>query len=80
MKLVGYKKITSSKTGRDFTICFINRSPRSYEATIGLVSDKIFLPPDVFNYLTIDDIGKDIEPVYDLSGIRPEMTGINVLE
>lgn len=80
MKLVGFKKIASSKTGRNFTICFINRGARSYETTIGMVADKIFLPPEVFDRLTIDDLGKDIEPVYDLSGIRPEMIDINVLE
>jgi hypothetical protein len=78
MKLVGYSKIKSSKTGKEYTIVEIVRAPFSYENVVGMKSDKLFLPVDVFNNLTIDYLGKEIEAVYDLSSVRPILVDISV--
>jgi len=78
MKLVGYSRIKSSKTGKEYTILEINRSPLSYENVIGMKSDRLFLPGDVFDDLMIDYLGKEIEPVYDLSSVRPILVNITV--
>lgn len=78
MKLVGYSRVKSSKTGKEYTILEINRSPLSYENVVGMKSDKLFLPGDVYNGLMIDYLGKEIEPVYDLSSVRPILVNITV--
>lgn len=78
MKLVGYSKIKSSKTGKEFTLVEITRAPLSYENVVGLKSDKLFLPGDVFNNLSIEYLGKEIEPVYDLSSVRPVLVNVSV--
>ena len=78
IKLVGYSRIKSHKTGKEYTILEIHRSPLSYENVIGMKSDKLFLPPDVFDGLQIDYLGKEIELVYDLSSVRPILVNIAV--
>lgn len=78
IKLVGYSKVKSNKTGKEYTIVEINRAPFSYENVVGLKSDRLFLPGDIFNNLTIDYLGKEIEGVYDLSSTRPILVDISV--
>lgn len=78
LKLVGYSRIKSTKTGKEYTLLEINRSPFPHENVVGMKSDNIFLPGHVFDDLMIDYLGKEIEPVYDLSSVRPILVNIAV--
>lgn len=78
IKLYGYSHVCSSKSGKEYTILEIGRSPYPYENCVGMKSDRLFLPGDVFNSISFDDLGKEIEPVYDLSGARPVLINVTV--
>ena len=73
-KLVGYKKITSKKSGKVQDV-----SEREKEnGFIGQKVDEIFLPEAQLDLLKPSDIGKELLLDYELSGGRAYLVNVAV--
>ena len=80
-KLVGYKIITSKKSGKDFCVASVVQdvSERENESgCIGKKVDEIFLPEAQLDLLTPSDIGKELLLDYELSGGRAYLVNVAV--
>ena len=80
-KLVGYKKITSKKSGKDFCVASVVQDVSEREKENGFVGqkvDKIFLPEAQLDLLKPSDIGKELLLDYELSGGRAYLVNVAV--
>lgn len=80
-KLVGYKKITSKKSGKEFCVASVVQDLSDREKSNGAVGnkvDEIFLPEEHLNLLKPSDIGKELLLDYELSGGRAFLINVTV--
>lgn len=80
-KLVGYKKITSKKSGKDFCVASVVQDVSEREKENGFVGqkvDEIFLPESQLDLLKPSDIGKELLLDYELSGGRAYLVNVTV--
>lgn len=78
VKLVGYDKVTSKKNGKEYTLLFVNRSANPEEHFVGLKTDTLILPSNVYDELQLGDLGHNIVINYNFTGMRGYVTGISV--
>ena len=80
-KLLGYKKITSKKSGKQFCVASIASDPTPRDKEQGLVGQKvedIFLPEDQLDLLRPSDIGKELIVDYQISQGRAFIVNVTV--
>lgn len=80
-KLVGYKKITSRKSGKTFCVASVvsDLSPREIEqGQVGQKTEDIFLPEDQLDFLKPADIGKEFFVNYNISNGRAYPESVSV--
>lgn len=80
-KLVGYKKITSKKSGKEFCVASVVQDVSDREKRGGFVGqkvDEIFLPESQLDLLKPSDIGKELGLDYELSGNRAYVVNVTV--
>lgn len=80
-KLVGYKKITSKKSGKHFCVVSVlsDLSAREQEnGAVGQKVEEIFLPEEQTDFLKPADIGKEFFVNYNISGGRAYVTDVSV--
>ena len=80
-KLVGYKKITSKKSGKDFCVASVVQDVSEREKENGFIGQKvveIFLPEAQLDLLKPSDIGKELLLDYELSGGRAYLVNVAV--
>jgi len=80
-KLVGYKKITSKKSGKDFCVAFVVQDVSEREKENGFIGqkvDEIFFPEAQLDLLKPSDIGKELLLDYELSGGRAYLVNVTV--
>ena len=80
-KLVGYKKITSKKSGKDFCVASVVQDASKREKENGFIGqkvDEIFLPEVQLDLLKPSDIGKELLLDYELSGGRAYLVNVAV--
>ncbi|WP_418840608.1 hypothetical protein [Roseburia inulinivorans] len=80
-KLVGYKKITSKKSGKDFCVASVVQDVSEREKENGFIGqkvDEIFLPEAQLDLLKPSDIGKELLLDYELSGGRAYLVNVAV--
>lgn len=80
-KLVGYKKFTSKKNGKEFCVASIVQDLTEREKENGAVGskvDEIFLPEDQKDMLKPSDIGKELLLDYELSSGRVYLVNVTV--
>ena len=80
-KLVGYKKITSKKSGKDFCVASVVQDVSEREKENGFIGQKvdgIFLPESQLDLLKPSDIGKELLLDYELSGGRAYLVNVAV--
>lgn len=80
-KLVGYKKITSKKSGKDFCVASVVQDVSEREKENGFIGqkvDEIFLPEVQLDLLKPSDIGKELLLDYELSGGRAYLVNVAV--
>lgn len=80
-KIVGYKKITSKKSGKDFCVASVVQDVSEREKENGFIGqkvDEIFLPEAQFDLLKPSDIGKELLLDYELSGGRAYLVNVAV--
>lgn len=80
-KLVGYKKITSKKSGKHFCVASVlsDLSPREKEqGAVGQKVEEIFLPEEQIDFLKPADIGKEFFVNYNISGGRAYVSDVSV--
>lgn len=80
-KLVGYKKITSKKSGKRFCVASVLQDVSDREKENGFIGqkvDELFLPESQVDYLKPSDIGKELMLDYELSGGRAFLVSVAV--
>lgn len=80
-KLVGYKKITSKKSGKEFCVASVVQDTSDREKENGFIGqkvDEIFLPESQIDFLKPSDIGKELLLDYELSGNRAYLVNVAV--
>lgn len=80
-KLVGYKKITSKKSGKEFCVASVVQDVSEREKENGFIGqkvDELFLPESQLNLLKPSDIGKELSLDYELSGGRAYLVNVAV--
>lgn len=80
-KLVGYKKITSKKSGKEFCVASVVQDVSEREKENGFIGqkvDELFLPESQLNLLKPSDIGKELSLDYELSGSRAYLVNVAV--
>ena len=80
-KLVGYKKITSKKSGKDFCVASVVQDVSEREKENGFIGQKvheIYLPEAQLELLKPRDIGKELLLDYELSGGRAYLVNVAV--
>lgn len=80
-KLVGYKKITSKKSGKEFCVASVVQDVSEREKENGFIGqkvDEIFLPEVQLDLLKPSDIGKELLLDYELSGGRAYLVNVAV--
>lgn len=80
-KLVGYKKITSKKSGKDFCVASVVQDVSEREKENGFIGqkvDEILLPEAQLDLLKPSDIGKELLLDYELSGGRAYLVNVAV--
>lgn len=81
IKLVGYKKITSKKSGKTFCVASVvsDLSEREIEqGQVGQKTEEIFLPESQLDYLKPADIGKEFFVHYDINNGRAFVSNVSV--
>lgn len=80
-KLVGYKKITSKKSGKEFCVASVVQDVSDREKENGFIGqkvDEIFLPEAQLDLFKLSDIGKELVLDYELSGGRAYLVNVAV--
>ena len=70
-KLVGYRRFTSKKNGKDYCVAEVETPFSTRETSAGAVgckTEQIFMPEDQYDLLKPADIGKEITFDYEFSG------------
>lgn len=79
--LAGFKRFKSKKNGKDYCVATI-LTPYAPNAAnsqnYGSEAESIFLPDEFYNYLTIDDIGREVATSYDVVGGRAYLHNFEV--
>ena len=76
-KLVGYRKFASTKNGKEYCVAQVVSDVTEREANRGFVGQKV---EDQVDVLKPEDIGKEIETTYELSGGRAYLVKVSVLD
>lgn len=80
-KLVGYRRFTSKKNGKDYCVAEIETPFSSRETASGAVgckTEQIFMPEEQYDFLKPDHIGKEVKLDYELSGGRAYLVNVTV--
>lgn len=80
-KLVGYRRFTSKKNGKDYCVAEVETPFSTRETSSGAVgckTEQIFIPEDQYDLLKPADIGKEIKLDYELSGGRAYLVNVTV--
>ncbi len=80
-KLVGYRRFTSKKNGKDYCVAEVETPFSTRETSAGAVgckTEQIFMPEDQYDLLKPADIGKEIKLDYELSGGRAYLVNVTV--
>ena len=80
-KLVGYRRFTSKKNGKDYCAAEVETPFSTRETSAGAVgckTEQIFMPEDQYDLLKPADIGKEIKLDYELSGGRAYLVNVTV--
>lgn len=80
-KLVGFKRFTSKKGKRYCVIHLVTPYGQRDldDGCFGSQAEDIFLPDDLFDLLTVKDLNKDVEVIYEISSGRAFVTDLKVL-
>lgn len=80
-KLLGYKRFTSKKNGKEFCVACVVQdfSDREKEnGSVGQKVDEIFMPENQYNLLKPEHIGKELVLDYELSGGRAYLVNVSI--
>ena len=73
-KLVGYRRFTSKKNGKDYCVAEIETA----SGAVGCKTEQIFMPEEQYDFLKPEHIGKDVKLDYELSGGRAYLVNVTV--
>ena len=80
-KLLGYRRFTSKKNGKDYCVAEIETPFSTRETAAGAVGSKteqVFMPEDQYDFLKPDHVGKEIKLDYELSGGRAYLVNVTI--
>lgn len=80
-KLVGYRRFTSKKNGKDFCVANVVQDITEREkqsGSFGQKVDTIFMPEEQYNLLKPEHIGKELTLDYELSGGRAFLVNVSI--
>ena len=80
-KLVGFRRFTSKKNGKDYCVAEVVTPFNQREQAAGAVGEKteqIFMPEDQYNLLKPEYIGKELKLDYELSGGRAYLVNVTI--
>ena len=81
-KLVGYKRFTSKKNGKDYCVANVitTYNQRNIDAgCVGNAVEEIFMPDELYDLLKPGDVGKELQLDYELSGGRAYLVDVSVI-
>lgn len=80
-KLVGFRRFTSKKNGKDYCVAEVVTPFNQRELNAGAIGSKteqVFMPENQYDLLKASDVGKELQFDYELSGGRAYLVNVTV--
>ena len=80
-KLVGYRRFTSKKNGKDYCVAEIETPFSSRDTASGAVgcrTEQVFMPENQYDMLKPEHIGRELKLDYELSGGKAYVVNVTL--